>query len=186
MSVARSSTSSSTRNAASANASILSEALEQVLRSQLAVHEKLIVCIERKNQAIRMADLTTITNISGEENQHIQQLAGMERARLDLVGRLTQLLASGAKQPLTISQIAEQIPEPQRSRLQVIAAQLREKLHELRRRSAIVRQAAETLNRHMAGIVQTVHTVMNKARVYGQRGRLAPGASLPSVVDMKL
>lgn len=161
------------------------DAIELLLRGQLAVYQQLLQCIDRKRQAIRTADLDAITTICGEENSHIQGLAELERRRLELIGRLTQAVTPGAKKPLTINELTNHLAEPQRARTAAIAAQLREALGEVRSRSAVVRQAAETLSRHMSGIVQTVHSALSRARVYGQRGRISPGASIPSMVDLK-
>jgi hypothetical protein len=161
------------------------DAMERILRDQLELHRNLLQCIARKKHAIRTADIASVTKICGEENGIVQRLAESEKQRLALVGKLTQFINPKAQTPLTIVDIASLSPEPQRSRTVVLAAQLREILQQVQRESSIVKNAAETLSRHMSGIMQTVHAALSRARVYGHRGRIAVGAQMPSVLDIK-
>jgi hypothetical protein len=161
------------------------EALERILRDQIEMHRHLLQCISRKKVAISTAHITDITKLCGEENVIVQRLAESEKHRLALVGKLTQVLDSKAAKPLTVMEIAAQAREPQQSRIAALAAQLRESLEQVQRESSIVRTAADALGRHMSGIMQTVHAALSRARVYGQRGRIAIGVQMPSVLDIK-
>ena len=162
------------------------DALERLLRDQLAMHRSILQCMARKKHAIRMADITSVTKICAEENNIIQRLAEAEKQRLALVGKLTHVIKPASSQPLSVMEIVAEAPEPLRSRVAALAAQLRESLQLVQRESSIVQSAADTLNRHMTGIMQTVHAALSRARVYGQRGRIAVGAPMPSVLDIKL
>jgi len=171
--------------APAASKSILADELERILRSQLEGEQLLLKCVENKRQAIRTANIQEITAISAGENTIVQRLAELEKRRLEIIGALTAAANPNASQPLTITQIAEGIDDPQRTRLLAIAAQLRDAITQLRRESSILRVAAETLNRHMTGIVQSVQSTLCRARIYGQRGSLAVGSPLQSIVDLK-
>jgi len=159
--------------------------LEKILRAQIEIHHRLLDFIERKREAIRTADLSQIESLCQQENVVAQKLAALEKHRLDLVGQLTMVFQPKAERPLTMTDIAMRLAEPQQSRLTALAAQLREDLTKVKQQSSIVRAAAETLARHMSGIMQSVNSALSKARVYGQRGRLVVGAQVQSIVDFK-
>jgi len=159
--------------------------LEKILRAQIEIHHRLLEFIQGKKEAIRTADLAKIESLCQQENVVAQKLAALEKHRLDLVGQLTMVFQPKAERPLTMTDIATRLPEPQQGRLTALAAQLRDDLAAVKQQSSIVRAAAETLARHMSGIMQTVNSALSKARVYGQRGRLVVGAQVQSIVDFK-
>lgn len=161
------------------------DATERILRDQLEMHRTLLQCIARKKHAIRTADIAGVTRICGEENAIVQRLAETEKQRLALLGRMTQFVNPGADRPLAVTELAEHAPEPQRSRIIALAVQLREALQQVQKESSVVRAAAETLSRHMTGIMQTVHAALNRTRVYGHRGRISTATQFPAVVDIK-
>lgn len=161
------------------------EGLERILRDQLAMHRTILQCIARKKHAIRMADMTGVSQICIEENAIIQRLAESEKQRLALVGKLTQVIRPSASQPLSVMEIVAEAPEPLRSRVAALAFQLRESLQQVQKESSVVKAAAETLSRHMSGIMQTVHAALSRARVYSHHGRIAIGTHAPSVLDIK-
>ena len=175
----------SSRNAPVVDLAVMVEALEKILLVQLEGHQRLLQCIERKREAIRHADINAISEICNQEHAILRRISDFEKHRLELIGRITQSLAPNASAPLTVSEIALQASEPQRSALQTAAAQLRDALEAVRRESAVVRAAAESLSRHMSGILQTVHAALSRARVYGSRGRITLGAQVQSLVDVK-
>lgn len=158
--------------------------LERIMRDQLQGHELLLECIHRKREAVRTADLDSIASICQREHTIVQRLAEMEKARLELIGKLTEALDSQAKAPLTVSRIAEAIDDPVRSRLCALAEKLRCTVLEARQASSVVRAATEALARHMTGIMQTVQSVLSQARVYSHSGRIAAGAQYQFCVDV--
>lgn len=160
-------------------------ALERLLRQQLEGHQRLLICIERKRQAIRDADIERVTAICREENIIVQRLTETEKQRLELLGHLTSTLQPQADKPLAVIEIARSAPEPQQSVLIALAAQLREVLMEAKRQSSMVRAAAQALSRHMSGIVHTVHSALSRARVYSHRGTITLGLPVQSTLDLK-
>ena len=163
----------------------IGDAFERLLRGQLEANQQLLACVQRKRQAIRVADIAAISAVCADEHAIIQRLTETEKHRLELVGRVTAALKPKSDKPLTISQIAGELAEPHQTRVVALAAQLRDAMVELKHQSSVVRSAAETLGRHMSGIVQTVHSALSRARVYGRRGRIDAGAQLQSVFDIK-
>ncbi len=161
------------------------EALEAILRAQVQGHTRLLACIERKRTAIRSADIRAVESLCGEENAITPKICDLEKKRLDVIGRLTAALAPSAAAPLTVSEIAARLDQQKQERLLALAAQLREVLADVKKQSAIVRAAADALARHMGGIVQTVHSALSRAGVYGHRGRIILGAQVASSLDLK-
>lgn len=159
--------------------------LESNLIKQLEKHRMLERCVEQKHQAIRLAHIEQVTHICEEENEIVQSLGELEKARLALTGTLTELNRPDSEKPLTISEIADIAGEERGMRLREIKAELNKLLMDIRKRSSVVRLAMEKLNQHMIGIKQIVHSALSRAGVYGSRGQVALGAQLEFNVDIK-
>ena len=148
------------------------ELLEETLRRQLEGHRKLLGCIERNREAVRLADIEQIAGLCREQNGIVQYLAELEKARLALVGRLTERLDPAAEKPLPLKRIVETLDGPPRERISNLSEDLRSAIGEVRKSSAVVRGAADALSRHMSGLMQTMQAALGRALVYGRRGRL--------------
>ncbi len=159
--------------------------LEQILRSQQQDYEKLGQLIECTRQAIRKADIDAIADLCQQENTIAQHVTELEKARLTLVGKLTETLDPTASKPLAISEVAQAIDEPDRSRMLELSDELRSTIEEVRGSSRIVRAAADALARHMGGLLQTVQSALSRARVYSDQGRIATGAQYQFCLDLK-
>lgn len=166
------------------NKDVLDE-LESNLIKQLEKHRMLERCVEQKHQAIRLAHIEQVTHICEEENEIVQSLGELEKARLVLTGTLTELNCPDSENPLTISQIADIAGEERGMRLRKIRAELNKLVIDIRKSSSVVRLAMEKLNQHMIGIKQIVHSALSRAGVYGSRGQVALGAQLEFNVDIK-
>lgn len=159
--------------------------LEQILSEQIELHRKLESCIERKKEAIRKAHIDSIRMICEEENVHVQKIGDLEKARLILVGELTEAIRPEATEPLTVHEIAEAMNDEQGARLIELRTVLRDLIKQVRRGSSIVRIASEKLNRHMIGILQTVRTTLSGAGVYERKGQVSLGVQLEFSVDVR-
>ncbi len=159
--------------------------LEETLRRQLEAHKQLLACVERNREAVRQADMQQIRSVCEEQNTVAQGLAELEKVRLTLVGRLTERLEPDAQQPVSLGRIAAELDEPAGGRFQALAAQLKQTIEEVRKASAVVRTAADTLARHMSGLMQTVQSAMGRATVYGRRGRIETGQQNQFCLDIR-
>ena len=159
--------------------------LEGNLIKQLEKHHALERCVEQKHQSIRLAQIDEVTHICEEENEIVQSLGELEKARLVLTGNLTELIRPDAETPLTISEIADIADEERGMRLREIRAVLNKVVIDIRQSSSVVRLAMEKLNQHMIGIKQVMHSALSRAGVYGSRGQVALGAQLEFNVDIK-
>jgi hypothetical protein len=164
---------------------VMIEALERILRAQLADHRRLLDCLDRKREAIRTAQIGRVSDIVEEERRVAVRIAEADRHRGELVRRIAQALMPAAQQPPALAELAHLVEEPIRTRLLASAAELRDAAEEVRSRSSIIRAAAEALSRHMSGVMQSVQSALSRAGVYGRRGEMALGAQLEFSVDVK-
>lgn len=161
------------------------EAMEKLMRGLIDEHARLLQCLERKREAVRQARLSDVNAHCDEEHRIIQRMNDFERHRRDLVRRIGNALQVPRNEDVTISRIAGAVPDPLRTRLEAGSAQLRDAVLEVRKQSSVVRAAAEALARHMSGVMQSVHSALSRAGVYGRRGHLAMGTQLEFNVDVK-
>lgn len=161
------------------------EALDRLLRGLLEAHQRLLACLNRKKEAIRKADVDALAAMGSEESALVSRIEEIERHRAGVMAVIARLAPPDAAQPLTVSAIARMLPEPRQSHMLALAAQVRDALQDVRRESSVIRAAAESLSRHMTGLVRTVHSALSRARVYGNRGTIAVATSLPSMLDIK-
>ncbi len=150
--------------------------LEEVLLSEIGSHERLLAAIRRKVDACRKARHDDMENQCRLENQELQALAQCEKQRLQLVADLTRAVDPLAKAPIRMGDLAARLPEPARGRLLALRAQLRTRAEEVKRESSVARQAAETLLRHMQGMVQAIGGAITGIVTYNRRGSRPPAA----------
>ena len=144
--------------------------LEAILVQELAEHDQLLELIQRKRRALRQANHRLVADCCRQENGRVQKIAELEKARLRSVGQLTLLLAPGAAEPLRLGALAQRLSEPVRGRLLVLRQHLRQRIEQVRHDAGIAQRAAETLARHMQGLVQTLSGVMGGGAAYGRAG----------------
>lgn len=159
--------------------------LESILCAQHDDYKKIAKLIERKQEAIRNANMQDITGICQEEQVVAQHATQLEKQRLVLTGDLTSRLQPNASEPLTVSRIADALDEPDRDRILELTNALKQTVKEVRQASSIVRKAADALATHMSGLLQTMQSVLSKAQVYSQQGRISAATQSQFCLDIK-
>jgi hypothetical protein len=161
--------------------------LERVLRGQLEGWRRLLGVIERQREAIRSANGAALEQAAQEQRGLTRTLGMLDQQRVRVTAALHEAIAPGEPQSPSLLRVLDLAAEDeeQRMRLMTLARDLRDTIDTAKRRGAVVRQAAEGLANHIAGIQQTAHSALSRARVYERRGRLNPGAALPAAVDLK-
>jgi len=144
--------------------------LEALLVDQLQHHERMLELLDRKRVALRHANHAVVTDCSYQENQQLQKVSELEKQRLKIIADLTLMLDRDAKQPLTLMELAERMPEPTRGRLLVLRAQLRDRMQQVQKKTAVTRRATDTLVNHMQGLIQKVTAVCSGVSVYNATG----------------
>jgi len=159
--------------------------LMQLLALLLEGHRRLHTCLKDKRQAIRRADIDAIARLCEEERKLLQQLAPVEQRRQALVAQIAGRLELPSQPLPDLRALAAQIGEPRRQALIEIADALRALIESVRRESSIVATAADALNRHVAGVMQTVHRAVSRIGVYERKGHIAVGSQVDFCVDVK-
>ncbi|MCC7408963.1 MAG: flagellar export chaperone FlgN [Phycisphaeraceae bacterium] len=146
--------------------------LEKILEQQIALHKMLLMALGRKHQAIRQSKTAEMEACCLQENQHLQAIGEAEKQRQTLVAELTLAMDPRASAPMTLLQLAERQAEPWRTRLLMRRLELRELAEKTRTQSSIARKAAESLLRHVQGLMQTISQAVGGGAVYGASGAL--------------
>jgi hypothetical protein len=144
--------------------------LESVLRQQIAAHDRLLSAMALKMDAIRQARPQDLPACLKNENEALQLVAELEKQRLSLAAELTRLLNPSANAPCTLRELAERLEEPRRGRLLILRETLRQKASAVQRGASVAHLAAETLARHMQGIVHAISGAMTGIMTYTRRG----------------
>ena len=144
--------------------------LEQTLRQLFSLHSELLELLKRKRDILRASDTQAMIGLCTLEHEKVQKIAELEKQRLNLVADLTLAVDPQAKQPLSMSQLADELGEPVRGRLLVMRHQLLEQMKAVHEETGIVRRATEALAKHMHGIVQTIGALSAGVSTYGSRG----------------
>jgi len=182
----------------------LAATLEHVLAGQLKTHRDLRACLGTKGEAVRTANAEAITSACVQERALMAVLEDLERKRAELVRRMAPLAAApapgsanpaalpagmkglaGGAAPVRMSAIISAIGGDAGERLRAITYDLRAVVIEVKRESAVLRAAADALARHVGGILETAHGAMNRAKVYGRRGRIDTNIASSACIDVK-
>lgn len=158
------------------------EALERVLQAELGDHHALLNDLDSKRDAIRHADLGRISEITQREEQMLRRMTERANLRKQLGERVATLSKLDAA-PFSV--LVALAGEERGQRLTAIKSELEAAGREVRRRSTIVRSAAEALSLHMAGVLQTVTGALSRAGVYGRRGTMQLGQAAVSSIDVR-
>lgn len=151
--------------------------LEDLLRRELAEHQRLLELLRAKHDALRKADRQRIVDLCREENKAVQALGELEKRRLTIAAELTRMLDTEAARPMTVAEIAQRLPEPVRGKLLVLRMELRARMTQVRETGGVARRAAEALLTHMQGLVQKVGQAMSGHSTYSPAGN-PPRATL--------
>ncbi|MFZ9914225.1 MAG: flagellar protein FlgN [Phycisphaerales bacterium] len=154
-----------------------------ILEQTSAQYRAVLALIRDRREAIRTADFARFAQLGNAEQRAVAEIGELDRARLAESRALAVRLAM--KPEAKLSEMATKLGGESGARLESVRAALRELIDEVKRESGIVRQAAERLSAHMAGILQTVHSALAHANLYSRGGRIAVGANVMSSLDIK-
>jgi hypothetical protein len=161
------------------------ELLEQVLRAQLELHQRLLVCAERKRESVRRAEIDAVVALAKQEAPLLSRMQELERQRQQLAQHLTSALRPGQATPLKAAEIAQIVGDALGAPLVLLGAELKTMITKVQRETGIVRTAIDTLSKHMAGVVHTVHSALSRAQVYSRGGRMTSGEQVQFAIDIK-
>ncbi|MBX3361254.1 MAG: flagellar protein FlgN [Phycisphaeraceae bacterium] len=155
--------------------STLGSQLESLLHALIAAHHRLGEAVEAHRVAISLAHSEGIRIAIDEQTEALTQIADLERARAALVGN---------GQPRTITELAADLPEPDRSRIITLASDLRTLIGELRSKQAVVRSATRSLLSHTQGLMAQVGAALSHAGTYGRAGKVQSTTPACAALDL--
>ena len=162
-------------------------ALEDVLSSLLEGQKQLGGLLERQRGALAAGDAPRLAELCREEQACIDRVRGLEARRTELLQKLSASVnpdAAAGAEPLRLSELAQKVPEPVRSRLLVRRAELVKVMTEVQRATAVVRRASEALLRHVGGLIGTLGHAAQGGGGYSPAGRAVAAPVRLSTINL--
>ncbi len=156
--------------------------LELLLGQLIDRHRELLDCLASKQEAIRSAQVDQLEPLCAREREVAIRINELDRRRQILS---VQILGLPKDSKPALGQLLDSAPGSVKERVRAAANSLRALVLEVKRRSTVVRQAAEALSAHLSGLMQTIHAAISSARVYGRRGRILTPSVEMSAVDIR-
>lgn len=161
------------------------DALIHTMADQVKAYRLLRECLERKREGLRNARIGEIQQCCEAEQQLIVRINQLEQRRVGQAEVAARAVAPDSDGSLSAAELARRLDERRGKILLELAAQLKATMKEAAAISHIVANAAKTMSRHLAGIVQTVHGALSRVGVYGKSGRLSVGSQTEYSVDVR-
>jgi hypothetical protein len=189
----------------------LGPALESLLTRLLTEHERLLTHTAAHRTAIARADTTGIEAAVADQRLTTDLIARLETQRQQLiagyvgggapsrpssaagyVGAPSRLPIGAPSRPSpphpvtppTLSALAEQLPEPARTRVLALSSRLRDTISKVRREHGVIRAATESLLAHMEGLVAQISRRLSRTGVYNPQGAVQAGQQVVSALDL--
>jgi len=164
-----------------------------VLAELKGLHDELLVVLRAKLDAMRRADAERMQSCGARERflaERIRQREGLRRQLAEIVadglglhervgaetaGRQAKPTERRATEAITVSRLAERIGEPRRTRLTVLAAQIREAIEQVDRVNRVVALVAMEMAEHFRRVREVMISAGIEQDVYlptGTRARV--------------
>lgn len=148
------------------------EQLEGIMRSLVVCYEQILTFAKQRKDAIRSADTNKLGSVIRQENTLVQQVADIEKKRIEVVRVLAESLGSTKREQTTVGWIASRIGSAGES-LNILADHLKQTISRVQQLNAVTKQASEMLAKHMQGILQTVAKDRSFVKTYSSAGSMA-------------
>lgn len=163
----------------------LAHELERVMDELVGCYRRLVLLARQRHGAIRGADRAGLAACVRAENEVVQAVASAERRRVAVVGELAGRLGSREGSQTRVTWVASALGGERGERIGAVAEELRGLIGELLEENRASRIAAESLARHMDGLVRQVAAALNHARTYGRGGSVEAGPRVVSALDVR-
>lgn len=162
----------------------LVEALREALAELRREYEALESLADRRRDAVSRADLKAISECIGSENEVVQRIASAEQRRREAASALSERFGLEDAESAPVSRLAEHLDEHERADLLAAADDLRSVIRRVQQKNSAARRAAETLARHMQGLLRAAEHWFSHAGTYGKQGTVGAGTAVCSVMDV--
>lgn len=132
--------------------------LVRLLADLTSLHGELVMHMQSKLEAIKHADADRISSITAREMTLAERVAEREGLRRQITARILKGLGRESQdesgRPITLTRLAEWLPEPRRSQLLVAAAGLRDKLGEIDRMRTTTTLITNQMLEHLGEVMK--------------------------------
>lgn len=146
--------------------------LEAIMRDLVICYEQMLTFAKHRRDAIRAADTDRLAACVRQENTLVQQVAEIEKRRISVVRALAESLGSDQREQTTVSWIASRLGDAGGS-LRILADHLRATIAKVTEINNVTKQAAETLAKHMRGIIDATARKRSFVTTYKSTGGMA-------------
>jgi hypothetical protein len=158
----------------------LARDLTRLLADVTSLYAELGMHMRAKLEAMKQADADRIQSITARETTLIERASEREGLRRQitsrLLGRLGQAEKDAQARPVTLTRLAEWLPEPRRSQLLVAATGLREKVKEVERMRMATSLISQKMLEHLGEIVKVMSSGVG-SDVYSRSGQTQQSGS---------
>jgi hypothetical protein len=155
--------------------------LEPLIASLTEAHERMLELTLEHRRAIARADAPAMARCIEAQTAAARRIAELDAERRALVALLD---APPAPAPLTLTALADRLPEADRPRVLGAARRLRDLLFRLHHETRTLRAATQALVVHMNGLMQQISRALSQTRLYGPHGRIDPGTPVACGLDL--
>jgi hypothetical protein len=142
-------------------------------------HELLAEATASHRDAMRRADPRAFAAARDAMSEACARLASLDTERRALVAALAP-----SQPATTLSALALGLAEPERRRALELTETLRTLAGRARDDQRRLHEATGAMLRHVRGVVQHMQRSLSHAGTYGRAGRVEPGASIVSGIDL--
>jgi hypothetical protein len=145
--------------------------LLSLLREMLAGQQRLLQFALARREAMRTFDVERLQSMNDQERAEAQAVQLLDKRRQALVAQFKTLL--GRNVDATVTEIARRVPEPTKSQLLGLAAQLKAVMEQVERNNRINATVSETVVTGLARVLKAVTGLAQHAGMYMRNGRKA-------------
>lgn len=135
----------------------------------------LVTLAHEKLDALRRADSRALQECALREEELIRRVVLGSRKRDALFARVAQGLQQQSGRKLTLAELTDALPEPQKSTLRARSVALRNAAAELQQKNRVIAKVARNLHSHIRGVFAEVAKLAQESEVYGAKGTQEAG-----------
>ncbi len=170
--------------AAGSEVDAMAEQLGVVLTDLAHEYEMLEKLAAEREEALAEARVGDLGATLTAESAVVQRVAEIEPRRAAIAGFFAERFEFAGEGEPSATWIAERVDGVRGEELREAASTLRVLIERVRGAGEATRSAAETLARHMRGIVASAERQMSHTGAYGRVGRVQAGPAVVSALDV--
>jgi len=158
--------------------------LATVLEAERRGHATVADLLEQQQASVRTARGEELAERTDRLRIEIDALLVLQKQREGLAGRLRALVGTAPERP-TLRALLPVLEAGERATLEPLVETVRAAAADVTRRSAVLREAADSLHRHVDGLVRSALVEARPGAAYGPRGVLGPPPMSTRHVDLR-